>query len=370
MTAAAGAASPVVTPPIPQDGDQVTPAWLTCALRAGGVLGEDAAVRECRRTVIGQGVGFLSRVLRVALTYDPPIPSAPTSVVVKLEPDTGEFRTFGDELHAFEREIRFYREVAAVVPLRLPRLYYGEVQGAQAVLVMEDLGFATPGDQVAGMHAGQVTATVRLIGRLQGRFWNNAALAALDWMPTSNHIEIDYDGKWPSLVEHFGDAVGAAGLAVGERLLGGAAAWVEAEIERRPRTIVHSDLRADNLLFGAPGTADEVLVVDWQIAIRSMGAFDVARLMGGSELPSERRGHQFEILRAWHDALRESGVDDYAYEDAVRDFRLGALAALSYPVHFHTGVIGSTGRALALAEAICRRLFTSAAEIDAASILP
>src|SRR5207253_5419777 len=126
------------------------------------------------------------------------------------------------------------------------------------------------------------------------------------------------------------DVVGAAGRAVGERLLGGGAAWVEAEIERRPRTVVHSDLRADNLLFGTPGSDDAVLIVDWQIAIRSMGAFDVARLMGGSELPGERRGHQFEVLRAWHQALRESGVDDYAYDDAVRDFRLGALAALSF----------------------------------------
>jgi hypothetical protein len=63
-------------------------------------------------------------------------------------------------------------------------------------------------------------------------------------------------------------------------------------------------------------------------------------------------------------------VRDYPYHQAERDFRLGALAALFYPVHFHTGVIDATGRARAVVEAICRRLFASAAEIDAASILP
>ncbi len=370
MAVSARAALPTPALPIPQDAEAVTPEWLTHALRGSAAIGDDAAVVACQRTVIGQGVGFLSRVLRVALTYDGPSVGAPRSVVVKLEPDAGEFRRFGDELHAFEREIRFYREVATVVPVRLPRLYFADVQDAQGALVMEDLGFATPGDQVAGMHASQVIATVRLIGGLQGRFWNNAALDALDWMPTSNHVESDYDAKWPSLVEHYGRFVGPAGLAVGERLLGGGAAWVENEIERRPRTIVHSDLRADNLLFGPAGTPDAVLVVDWQIAVRSMGAFDVARLMGGSELPPERRGHQFGILRAWHAALREAGVTDYPYAEAVRDFRLGALAALSFPVHFHTGTIDSTGRARAVAEAICGRLFTSAAEIDAASVLP
>ena len=357
-------------PPIPQSAEQVTVEWLTHALRQGGVLDPQTSVIECQRTLIGQGVGFLSRVFRVGLCYDRPAAGAPDSAVVKLEPDAGEFRTFGDELHAFEREIRFYREVAAVVPVRLPRLYYADIQAGQGALMMEDLGFATPGDQVAGMHAAQVIATVRLMARLQARFWNNEALAALAWMPTSNHIEVDYDGKWPSLVEHFGAVVGDAGLAAGARLLDGGAAWVEAEIERRPRTIVHSDLRADNLLFGTPGTADEVLVVDWQIAIRSMGAFDVARLMGGSELPEERRGHQFEVLCAWHDELCAAGVRDYPYDEALRDFRLGALSAISFPVHFHTGVIDSTGRARAVAEAICRRLLVSAAEIDATSVLP
>lgn len=370
MAVAARLPSSPIAPPIPQAVDQVTAAWLTHALRAGGVLDDGTAVVDCRRTVIGQGIGFLSRVLRVAMVYDRPAPGAPASAVVKLEPDAGEYRTFGDELHAFEREIRFYREVAAVVPVRLPRLYYADAQAGQGVLVMEDLGFAIPGDQVAGMHASQVIATARLMANLQARFWNNEALAALAWMPTSNHVEVDYDRKWPSLVEHFGAVMSGAGLDTGARLLGGGAAWVEAEIERRPRTIVHSDLRADNLLFGTPGSDDEVLVVDWQIAIRSMGAFDIARLMGGSELPEERRGHQFEVLRAWHDALCAAGVRDYPYEAAVYDFRLGALAALSFPVHFHTGVIGSTGRARAVAEAICRRLFAAAAEIDATSILP
>lgn len=359
----------VSNPPAPRSPDEVTPAWLTHALRDGCVLGSGALVADCVRTPIGEGVGFLSRVLRVALTYAGNADPAPATVVVKLEPGAGEFRSLGDQLHAFEREIRFYHEVAAQAPVRLPHLYYADSRPPDYAMVMEDLGFATPGDQVAGMHANQVLATARLIGRLQARFWNNDALAALDWMPASNEIDFDYDTKWPSLVAHFGDLISEDGLALGQRL-GAAHAWVAAEIARRPRTVVHSDLRADNLLFGPPGTDDEILIVDWQLAIRSMGAFDVARLMGGSELPDERRGHQLDALRAWHDALRDGGVRDYPWADAERDFRLGALAALFFPIHFHTGVIDSTGRSRALAEAIIRRLFASAVELDAASVLP
>ncbi|MDX2165585.1 MAG: phosphotransferase [Deltaproteobacteria bacterium] len=354
--------------PTPQSAAEVTPEWLTVALRDGGVL-RDGAVVACATTTIGEGLGFLSRVLRVGLTYRGAAAGAPASVVVKLEPDAGSFHDFGDELHAFAREIRFYREVAAVVPVRLPRCYYAADAGPHFAIVMEDLSFATPGDQVAGMHAAQVLATVRLIAGLQARFWDNAALAALTWMPTSNVLGFDYEAKWASLLQHFGALVGAGGRAVGERLRG-RIDWLEAEIAARPRTIVHSDLRADNLLFGPPDGPDAVLIVDWQLAIRSMGAFDVARLLGGSALPGERRGHELEVLRAWYDALRAAGVRDYSAAEAERDFRLGALSVLLFPVHFHTGVIDSSGRARAVAEAIIRRLFASAAEIDAAAVLP
>jgi hypothetical protein len=353
----------------PRNPGDITSAWLTHALREGGVLPAGGEVVGVDARVIGEAVGFLSCVARVALEYDGAPPDAPTSVIVKLEPGAGTFRTLGDQLHAFEREIRFYREIAPTVPVRLARLYYADTVPPDFAMVMEDLGFATPGDQVAGMHAGQVLATARVVGRLQARYWNNEAVVGLEWMPLTNAVELDYRANWPSLVEHFGAVIGPAGLGVGARLCD-AVDWLEAEIERRPRTIVHSDLRADNLLFGAPDTDDAVLIVDWQLAIRSMGAFDIARLMGDSELPEERRGHHFDVLRSWHEALLAEGVRDYPYDAAVRDFRLGILAALFYPVHFHKGVIGATDRARALVEAICRRLFSAAVEIDAASVLP
>ncbi len=353
----------------PRQLDAITPAWLTQALHSGGVLPPDAAVTDVAVTPIGEGVGFLSRVARCVLTCAGAPAGAPASVVVKIEPDAGAYRALGDALHAFEREIRFYREIAPHVPVRLARLYFAATEPPDFALVMEDLSFARPGDQVAGLHADQVLATARLVGRLQGRFWDNAALAALEWMPCSNHVELDYRANWPAFVAHFGDLVGAEGLAIGARL-GEHVAWLEAEIAKRPRTVVHSDLRADNLLFGPADGDDAVLIVDWQLAIRSMGAFDIARLTGGSELPDERRGHHFDVLAAWYEALRDAGVTGYTTTDALRDFRLGVLYALCYPVHFLPGALQAAGRSRQLVEAICRRLFTAAVEIDAAAVLP
>lgn len=348
--------------------EDLTEAWLTEGLRSGGVL-EGTAVARFDVEAIGADYGFLSTVGRVCMEYDAPAPDAPTSVVVKLEPDAGTLREMGDDLHAFEREIRFYEEIAPHAPIRLARLYFATTDPPDFAMVMEDLSFAQPGDQVRGLHAPQVRKAAADMGRLQGSFWGEKALARFDWMPDSNGAGADFEELWPSFVEHFGHCLTKEGRKLGDRVAP-RMGWVDSEIAARPKTIVHTDLRADNLMLGEVGTAEEILILDWQIAIRSMGAFDVARLMGGSELPEERHGHQLDVLRSWHDAVVEAGVTDYPWDEALRDLRLGALSALCYPVHFHKGVVDATGRAKAVIEAMCRRLFDSAAEMDAAGILP
>lgn len=347
---------------------EITTQWINLALREGGVIKRSNG-RILNKEILGRGRGFLSSVVRVCLDYDREEKDAPKSVVVKIEPESDTLHRFGDELNAFQREIRFYKEVARNVPIRLPMLYFSVDEPPAYSMVMEDLSSYTPGDQVIGMHREQVMATVAILAKLQARYWNNIALEQLNWMPTTNAVGIDYKEKWASFVNHFGSYVAREGLKVGERL-GNSISWLEKEVEKRPKTIVHTDLREDNLLFGDPISDEAILILDWQLAIRSIGVFDVARIIGGSELPSERSGHQFEVLRRWYDALVEEGVSDYSWEEAVHDFRLGALQLLCFPVHFHVGFIGSEGRAMELAKAICRRVFTSAVEIDAASVLP
>ncbi|MEM7144172.1 MAG: phosphotransferase [Verrucomicrobiota bacterium] len=351
----------------PSSIDEVTPEWLTDALAQEGHLTNGKVVGTKVRE-IGAGIGFLSRVACVSLEYDHPEPDGPSAVVVKLEPDAGTLRDLSDEVHAFEREIRFYREVAPLSPIRLPQCYHAATEPTQ-VLVMEDLTFATPCDQVAGLHATQVLEIARLIGRFQGRFWDNDALAKLTWMPTTNReFWGRFDSLWDSFVDNFDGSLDASARELGERFRG-KSQWLEEEVGRRPATLVHSDLRADNILLGPPGTPDSVLILDWQLAARSLGAFDIARLMGGSELPEERHDHQLDVLRGWYEAVHESEVD-YGWEEALYDLRLGGLLMICWALQFHDGVAGSEGRPRELVKRVCERAFDSAVEMDAASILP
>ena len=352
----------------PMHVDEITPEWITHALKGGGYL-KNASVKSIEKKILGDAKGFLSSVVQVKIEYDTIQQDAPASVVVKIEPEEGGFKDFGDELNAFEREIRFYKEVASNLPIRLPELYYAVDKPPAYSMVMEDLSPFVPGDQLVGMHEQQVMTTVEEIARIQALYWNNEALEKLVWMPETNNISDSYSSKWESFVENFGYCLSdEAKELCGE--LAHNIDWKKAEISKRQKTIVHSDLREDNLLFPPPGSNDSILIIDWQITIRSIGAFDVARLLGGSELPQERKGHEFKVLKTWHDTLLQEGIKDYKWEDAIYDLRLGMLSYLCYPVYFHKEIIGVEGRAKLLAEAIFTRSFASAVEIDAGSILP
>ena len=348
--------------------EEITPEWVTYALSEGGVL-TNSQVVSVDKKILGEGVGLLSSVVKVSIKYDSKEPGTPDSVVVKMEPEEEWSKDFNEELSSFQREIRFYREVAQEAPIRLPKFYYAVDEPPAYSLVLEDLSHYTPGDQVVGMHQSQVLDTVVEIARLQAKYWNNYDLEKLSWMPRRNNVSDNFSENWLSFVENYSQLISKDAIVLGDKL-SNHIEWKNDEIEKRPLTLVHADLREDNLLFAPEGSAQGVLIIDWQLTIRNIGAADVARLMGGSEIPKERKGHQFEILRKWYDTLISEGVSNYSWDDAVYDFRLGALSHLCYPVHFHKAGLDATGRLKELIESIYTRAFSSAVDMDAGSILP
>ena len=149
----------------PSSIEEVTPAWLTHVLAQEGHITSSKVVGMKARP-LGAGIGFLSTIAHVSLEYDRPEPTGPASVVVKLELESGTLRDLSENVHAFEREVRFYRDVAPLSPIRLPRCYFAAIGPPTSVLVMEDLTYATPCDQVQGLHASRVLQIAGLVGRL------------------------------------------------------------------------------------------------------------------------------------------------------------------------------------------------------------
>src|SRR5215470_2684810 len=169
----------------PRTIEGISAPWLTDVLRGASIL-RRASVRAVDVRAIGEGLGFLSGRARVTISYDQTEEGAPATVVVKLPASIKEGVDFAESTHAYEREIRFYREVAPRTPIRVPRMFATIMEPANHVfiLVMEDLKGLTAGDQVAGMSRAQVLAAARTIAPLHARWWNGDQRRLLPWVPS------------------------------------------------------------------------------------------------------------------------------------------------------------------------------------------
>lgn len=361
-----------MTLPIPARIEDVTAAWLTEALRSTGLLGE-GVVKAIDSRIIGVAVGFLDGLARIRLTYDGPADDAPASVIVKCPAGTAANRDVGTAIHAYEREIRFYREIAPRSPIRLARCYYTAIDLAadRYILVLEDLSNLRAGDQVAGLHTAEVYSAANTIGKFHAYWWESPDFDGdLAWLPRlSLDLAADYRRCWPQFVQLFKPTLTPAQLEIGERV-GRAFEWLQEALQRQPRTIVHGDFRADNMLLDDSGRPDSIVVLDWQIGTQGMAAYDLARMVCGSMEPAERAGHEMEILRQWHNALLEGGVRGYSFEQAVEDYKVGSLYALFIPVIFHDLIEAGGDRGMQLAHAMRRRFFAAVVDQDAGSVLP
>lgn len=315
---------------IPASIAEVTPDWLS------SVLG--AQISSVTATVIGEGVGIMGEINRVALAYvdAPTPPGRPGSVVVKLPSPFEENRTQGIALGMYEAEVRFYQELAERTGTGLPDVHYAAIRPGTAdfVIVMEDLSHLDLVDQLVGLTLDQARAAVRVLADLHAAWWDAVQTPELEWIPSMVGARIEMvDSMLPGLylvfIEKFADRLPEGGAELGEQFAGSYLRLTSQIAERSPWTLAHQDFRVDNMLIGDPA-ADEVVVIDWQGIGRGPGAYDLAYLLGGS-LPLElRRRHERELVGAYHSRLGECGIAGYDLEQAWDDYRfahcLGGLA--------------------------------------------
>ena len=86
------------------------------------------------------------------------------------------------------------------------------------------------------------------------------------------------------------------------------------------------------MFFASPQGGPEFAVIDWQIANRGGGVFDVAYFVSGTLTPEERRSREHEIVKLYHDTLVENGVKNYSFDQCWQDYRLSTLFLLPYSV--------------------------------------
>ena len=327
----------MTTAAIPTTFDALTPAWLTRALREGGRAG-DVTVTSVAYEPVGQGVGILCQLARLTLAYEGEAPDAPRTLVAKMPSADPQTRAMVGVFRFYEREVRFYRDLAELVPLRTARCYFGEFDPASGdfILLLEDMAHSRLGDQLQGATLEEAEQIVREIARLHATWWNKPELEALDWMPVTddpiNKAGVAfYPQAWTIFMERVGHALPEDMQRIGERL-GTQVGDILDRFNDGPRTLLHGDLRLDNMFFpSGPGDAPLALI-DWQIAVRGAGTYDIAYFMSQSVDIELRRKHEMDLLRLYHGLLTEAGIGEYSFADVLEHYRWGVLFCFAYPV--------------------------------------
>ena len=369
---------------VPGTTDEADPAFVTAALSEGGVLSSGTRVAEVEHEAIGEGVGIVGQLARLQLRYHGQAAGAPGTVILKIPSQYPQNRAIGDHYNFYEREGRFYEQLADKVPLRIPQCYWNHIdpEAGSFGMLLEDLGDRTMISQIAGVSGTRAAEAVRALGRLHGAWWSSPSLESLGWMPRlDDPINLaageQYRNAWLLFVERIGAAIPPEAIRVGERVQHVFEDLLRTGIGEAPITVCHGDFRADNLMFDDQSAGDDaVAVLDWQITYRGPAITDVAYFLCQSLTIEERRAREEALVRTWYDevvatALRETGtaLDGYPFEVAWAQYRRAVLGTTVYPVTALGTMDLANERGRELVEAMTVRSFMAALDLESEAFL-
>lgn len=361
--------------PLPTTIDGLTPEWLTLALRSSGALPE-GAVSHVEAEVIGAGIGFIGTVARLKLSYAGAPAEAPATVIAKIPSEDPGSRMIGVAFGLYEREVRFYSDLAHECGIPAPRAFFShyDATAGQAVILLEDLTGGTFGDQVAGASMADAEMAIDAIGPFHARWWESADFAKYPWITSGietirQPIQMMYAAVWPVALERYGhlfpEDIRSLIPDFGRRTM----AALD-QMQLGPETLCHGDYRPDNLFYGSAGSPRSLVVCDWQGPGKATGVVDAAYFITGSLEPEDRRKHEGELLRRYHNHLLEGGVKDYSFHQLQTDYRGYFAGVVAGAVVLLGTLPEGNERGRKLIETTMNRFVTAMQDHDSLALLP
>ena len=332
---------------VPETPEEITAQWL------GEVLGssvDDIAVKD-----LGDGIGFMGDVLLIT----PTSAELNDSMVAKLPKKAN--RVMGELLGVYEREVMFFSTLGNDVKMRIPKVYYSHydpdkgsenqkeilakidqlpvfmskainligrwVAGAKKrryFLLIEYLNGFSAGDQLAGIGKQEATTVLSEVAGLHKQFWQSNELSEHFWL-----LPVDIDatlreGMFHQFVDGFQTTASEALHPTLDwlRTKGRAAELTRAVMQRAPTTLLHNDLRLDNVMF----SDQECALIDWQLVRCGASAFDVAYFLSSALHEDATYQDELDILSAYHQAL---DTQDYSFDAFVRDYHSAMVLVMA-----------------------------------------
>jgi Phosphotransferase enzyme family len=325
--------------------EDVTASWLTSALaqRYPGV-----EVTSARHETILHGT---ATKIRIRARYNSLGREAglPETFIVK-----GGFSAHREMMaYIYELEMRFYRDVASRLTVRLPKCLYagGSTAAGQAIVILEDLDVrgASFCRVERPLSYEQALLHLNAQAELHARWWNSDEFStggSLDWVEPLDPLPEGEAGTYqrgqlkPDVYAKFMSL--PRGVAVARMFHD--RDRMERAMERLrqidaagPNCLLHGDFHLGNLYFDADGAAG---VLDWQSTRRGPWAHDFTYFMVSALDMAERREWEKPLLRHYLEQLTRHGAPAPRFDDAwdayITQIAYGLYYWLVNPVEFQT----------------------------------
>lgn len=311
---------------VPSGPASITPAWMTTALRAGGL---DVTVSDLSTAVIEQRVGMTGAFIRCRLAYGAHRAGAPDSVIAKMLGAQRESVRHAQEMNLWEREIRFYREIAPRIGAPVPRCYFAasDPENGSHILLLEDLSDC---QQPGYASMAQAETVVRWLAGMHAH-WRGRVEKAFPWLETEAAFERllrdRIEKSWPQYLKAAEGYVPARQIAM-----------VGQSIERLGEgltgtgltpTLLHYDFRIGNMMFRSD---DEVVVLDWQSPLVGQATSDLAWFIGDSIEPAQRGPMRELLIRLYREESIRCGASPDELDVFEAQYQRGVLRRLPMSV--------------------------------------
>ena len=320
----------------------------------------DSEITDFSVESIGANTGFAGSVYRIHLRMRGPGSDGTDESTIIWK--TGSAHPSTDRLlvllGAYQTEADFYEKVGPTVRIA-PKCYTSQyhAESTSLSILMEDLSSMEPGDQIKGCAPDQAYVVVGALAELHAQFRSDRLRNLLGGIPTFD-MGSDIFGQlhsraWLQMQQSTIEV--PQGLFEAAERIAPHVASIKSRLAASPTTLVHGDVRGDNLFFGE----NDLKLIDWQAIRVGRGGYDLAYFLATS-LPTElRRRHQSGLIETYVEALRSHGTADYNVATCLEDIRWGLLDMITF-----TGIVGSaldfgSGRGLQLADVMMARLWAS-----------
>lgn len=312
-------------PPLPTAVEELTPEWLTAALRTRT---PEVTVRDVEITEILWGS---ATKVRLHARYDGHSTNGnghpPAELCVKGGFD-GRLKALGTA-RAYRLETKFFAHLAPSIDAPLPRCWFAAVDDDDqtGVLIFDDLtaAGATFGDPLVPWSPDAVAAALEVVAAWHADTWG-LPHDRYSWLPDHSivadisHVLVGRR-HWDA---HFGDPeapILPAGLTDRARVADGLERLWELHATD-PACLSHGDAHVGNSYTDAAGRP---AFLDWQAVSLGPPLDDVAYFVTGALDAADRRTHERALLAHYLESLAAAGGPKLDPDAAWLDYRRYAL---------------------------------------------